>query len=495
MKKILQGIDFGNEAGDDVMPNEIESFFVEQSNFRKFASLNHKILLATAKKGVGKSALLRWLEYRLKNSEDHLVIPCKGRDLVRSNFSLRDTPNTANEFINDWMVRICSMVNREVAKEIKYAFEDDSISLIEAAEIAGFRKKNLVSAIADRLKVIIGGSKIERERVEVGNQVELLKRLEKKKVILLVDDLDATYQRTDQENLELSTFFSACRYLSTEVGGIIFRITMRTDVWPMIRRFDEALDKMDQYIQEITWSQADFRRLLYKRIESQVSQLNIAISKAPEYTSEEERHEYYINLVFEKRMPWGEEDDHRTYKILYTLSYHRPRWAIQLCKLAQIEANRRGAELIERCDIDGVWGFYGKKRIEDLVVEHKHQSRDVEEIINSFRGAERRMSREVLLRWIKNHISDHMTPIIEGKTAKDPKEIAHFLYRLGFLQARVDRDDGGYEHYFFADLPDLLTSRTNDDFKAFWEIHPCYREALDIKKLNKWQGRNRNMAR
>jgi hypothetical protein len=41
-----------------------------------------------------------------------------------------------------------------------------------------------------------------------------------------------------------------------------------------------------------------------------------------------------------------------------------------------------------------------------------------------------------------------------------------------------------YEHYNFSDMPDFLTSRTNEDFGVNWEIHPCYREALDIQKVN-----------
>jgi hypothetical protein len=42
-----------------------------------------------------------------------------------------------------------------------------------------------------------------------------------------------------------------------------------------------------------------------------------------------------------------------------------------------------------------------------------------------------------------------------------------------------------YEHYSFDQMPDFLASRTDDDFGVKWEIHPCYREALDIRKLDR----------
>ena len=66
--------------------------------------------------------------------------------------------------------------------------------------------------------------------------------------------------------------------------------------------------------------------------------------------------------------------------------YERPRWAIQLSKLAQEAALRHNWDRITKDSIDEVWGEYGVKRIEDLVAEHKHQCPQVSELINAFRG-------------------------------------------------------------------------------------------------------------
>ena len=43
------------------------------------------------------------------------------------------------------------------------------------------------------------------------------------------------------------------------------------NIWAVIRirRFDESLDKVEQYVSKILWHQADFRKLLSKRIKSQ----------------------------------------------------------------------------------------------------------------------------------------------------------------------------------------------------------------------------------
>lgn len=483
MNNILKQIDFGNEAGDDVETEELISYFVEQEMFKSFINPKNKILVATAKKGVGKSALLKWAAYSAGLADkDSLVITCRGADLSRTKFGLTSKLEAPADHIRDWMVRICTLVNREIASQFKIAISDDKITLVESAEIDGYKSRNLVGCLLDRFSNILKSA--SPKKLHSQEEIEILKRTKDRKVWIIIDDLDATFQRTDNESISLGTFFTACRYLAQDLKDIHFRISMRTDVWPVIRRHDEAQDKTDQYIREIQWTQSDFRRLLFRRIKSEVERQKLKIPHPPSHVAEDEIEEHMLKMIFVPRMIWGEKEK-PTYKVIYTLSYERPRWAIQLCKLAQKRAAAQGVELISKELIDDVWGEYGAKRISDLVAEHKHQCRDVEEMLNAFRGSVRVFKQAELFTWINNHIINHLSPVIEGRNAKSPREVAHFLYRIGFIVARSEETDGAYEHYSFDQMPDFLTSRTNEDFGVTWEIHPCYREALDIIKLNR----------
>ena len=482
MGSLLEKMDFGNEAADDIDPEELSIYFVEQPSFKKYLDPAKKILIATAKKGVGKSALLQWIGYNVsKNDQDAIIIKVRGADLTRSKFNLNNKLETPNDFISDWMTRICSVVNRELALRLNMALSDDEITLVESAEIEGYRSRNLVGCLLERFKKILGDKTPEKQRIR--NEIEILKRNKSRKVWFLIDDLDATFQMTDSESLELSTFFSACRYLTQDLKDIKFRVTIRSDVWTVIRRFDESLDKMEQYIDNILWYQSEFRKILSKRIETQLDLLDLSIPASRRFYNDEERDEFIVSQVFPKKMEWGGKDVY-TYKILYTLSYERPRWAIQLCKLAQDRALRMNSTKIRKHHIDDIWGEYGNKRISDLVAEHKHQCSQLEELLNAFRGSERLMSRDQLFSWINNRVSNHLSPIIEGESTRNPRDIARFLYRVGFILARSE-NLMNYEHYSFDQMPDFLASRTDDDFSVKWEIHPCYREALDIVKLNK----------
>lgn len=482
MNNLLQKIDFGNEAGEDVYPKELSAYFVEHEQFKAYLGFEKRLVVATAKKGVGKSALIQWISYRIQQEDQEvLVIKCRGTDLVRSNFGLTNELKQPNDYIKDWMVRICTLINRHLARELKIALTDDTITLVEAAELEGFKSKNLIGCLTERFKRLLGD--LAPEKIKGANEVELLKRIKKNRIMLLVDDLDATFQKKEEEMKSLSTFFTACRYLVQDIKEISIRVTMRTDVWTVIKRYDEALDKVSQYVEDIIWTEDEFRSLLYLRIKSQANVLKMPI-KLPDYhQSQSDIEKFYISNIFQPRMIWGEKEA-LTYRVIYTLSYNRPRWAIQLCKLARESALANNSDLIDKKHIDDVWGDYGNKRIADLVAEHKHQCGEVEELIDAFRGATRVMNRDDLLLWIKNRISNHLAPYIEGKESRSPVEIAHFLYRIGFIIARSSQEVGQYEHYHFDEMPDFLTSRSSADFGIEWEIHPCYREALDIVKLD-----------
>ncbi|MEO6824025.1 MAG: hypothetical protein ABI167_04735 [Nitrosospira sp.] len=454
---------------------------MEQDIFRNMLDHKNRLTIAVAKKGIGKSALIQWLSYQISQTQSEaLIVKCRGSDITRAQFNLKSKLESPNDHIRDWMIRLCAIANRRIASEIGFALTDDAMTIVETAELEGFKQKNLIGALTTRFTRLLG--KLAPQSSKAGNEVELLKRAENRNLWILIDDLDATFQNTPEECLTISTFFSACRYLTQDVKGVAIRVTMRANVWSVIRRYDESLDKLEQYVHEIKWEESDFRRLLYRRIKSQLDDLGAPYPAINGRSSEEEREQQFIQLIFVPRAEWAGINV-QIYRLIYTLSYHRPRWAIQLCKLMQKEARATRDTLLTKGHVDAVWGEYGLKRIADLVAEHKHQCKQIEELINAFRGAKHLMSRDQLVVWVKHHITNHLTPFINGVAANSPLDVAHMLYEIGFIVARSE-DIESYEHYSFELMPDFLSSRTNDDFGMSWEIHPCYREALDIVKLN-----------
>ena len=75
---LFSRIDFGNEAGDDVDPAELTTYFVEQDLFREMLEPKRKLAVAVAKKGVGKSALIQWLSHQISERETKPLVVKEG---------------------------------------------------------------------------------------------------------------------------------------------------------------------------------------------------------------------------------------------------------------------------------------------------------------------------------------------------------------------------------------------------------------------------------
>lgn len=482
MTNILKKIDFGNEAGDDVEYAELKTYFVSLPIFDEIFSLENKIKLVTAKKGIGKSALLKYLYFKLQEEEQNsLIIYCRGSELVRTQFAIKATPETPNEYIRDWMIRLAALANRKIASSIKIPLSENDLSIIESSEIEGFKEKNFLLALLDRFSGL--ADKYYPKAVGIKSEIEAFKRIKNKSIIFIIDDLDATFQNTSKELMELSTFFSAVRYLTQDIKAVSFRISLRGNVWTTIRKYDEALDKFEQYRLDLAWNYQEMHLLIDERILSELRKMvsDHLISKVIKNTPKNEL-QY---CIMAQKMMWGDKSVD-SFQVINTLSYNRPRWAIQLLKLAQKDALSKDSTAIQKANIDNVWEEYGNKRIADLVSEHKHQCLEILNLINAFRLSERKMERDILFGYINKHILSHFKPTVDGKIRNTPLDIAQFLYRIGFIIGRVEFDDEKqYRHLFFEEFPDLLITPASNDFNCKWEIHPCYREALSIKKLSK----------
>jgi hypothetical protein len=476
---------FGNEAGDDEDFEILNSYFLDKPEFARFYSPATRLAFVRSRKGVGKSALLKQTLYRRKTSgEGELLIHLKASDLIALQEVKSDSPD---ELVYGWQQRICTQVNLELGTSLKVAFSDDSMLLIESAELAGFRNRNLVSALFDRLKIKGAGAEFDRARLPVADAQALLTRvLEKKDVTvwLFIDDVDATFINTEHERLKASTFFSACRNLVSSVQGLCIRAAVRTDVWSVLAQHDEALDKSEQYMLDLTWSTMESGRILENKIHSYFTRYypdDVRFtSLVPDQDGAKIRH-----IVFKEPFQWGNRPL-ESFRPIHILSAGRPRWAAQLCKLAGRDAFDKNTSLISIGHVRSVLREYGQLRVNDLYKEHRHQCPTLQELVESFSGGTQRFTTDELL----DHISEKIVkrigvPAIDGVNAeKGTLSVAHFLFRCGFIAARDETDPTGLVFVRYEERPNLLSTRANLDDGLDWEIHPSYRQVLRISARN-----------
>lgn len=424
---------------------------------------------------MGKSALLCYTASKASiENPDDIVINIKASELEVDNHVIY---TNAMGYVNMWQQAMCSRVNNEIGKMLKIGISDDKMSVIEMAEINGFKGKDIVGALLDRFKIHEDKIKIEKKGGKTNNS-ELLKRIQSSQncnVWLLIDDIDATYIDSAHNRLFISTFFSACRLLSQNIKGLNIRASVRTDVWTLLASTDESLDKCEQYMYDLKWSTTQTGQILLNKIKVYYDYCN-DINETNQYDKPDD---VYKN-VFKPSFQWG---NHRVnpLRVIHILSAGRPRWASQLCKIAARDAYNKEHSLIGINNINYAMAEYGRKRLSDLQKEHVHQCNKVSEIIESFRKGASEYRYDELISHINTRILPNTSNIVvDLSSINDAIDIARFLYRIGFITLRNNEFNKaeGFTHY--EDAPDIL-SETNIDHNALWIVHPAYRTALNIR--------------
>ncbi len=483
MKNALINQDlFGNEAGDDEDIEVLNSYFLSKPEFDRFFSHENRLAFVRSRKGMGKSALLRQALFRGEsNNSDEIHLYLKASDLM----ALQEAKSTSSaDQLYAWQQRICTRINLEIGSTLKAGFSDDSIYLIERAEVSGLRNRNIVSALFDRLNVKGGPISLDRTRLTTTDSQAVLARVLDKKdvnVWLYIDDIDATFLNTENDRNRVGSFFSACRNIVSNVSGLYLRASVRTDVWSIISNYDEALDKCEQYMLDLSWSTSETGKIIEKKICS-FFQRNYSDDERISSVVSTNNADKIRNLIFKEPFTWSGRPL-ESFRPIHILSAGRPRWAAQLCKMAGKDAHDKNFNRIAMPNIRAALEKYGQLRMSDLYKEHRHQCPQLEDIIETFSGCQKRYSSRDLLKHITEKIIKRIGfPKIDGITAdKGSISIAAFLYRIGFIAARDDGEVNTLGFIRFEDRPNLLSTTANLDDGMNWEIHPSYRNVLRIK--------------
>jgi hypothetical protein len=189
-----------------------------------------------------------------------------------------------------------------------------------------------------------------------------------------------------------------------------------------------------------------------------------------------------FDLVFKQPFHWGTARL-EAFRPIHILSAGRPRWATQLCRLAARDAYKKHLDRIANHNISACLKEYGQSRLADLYKEHHHQCPQLELLIEAFAGSSTQYETRELLAKLQSQIVDkYGVPQIDGiVSGEGALAISHFLYRIGFLNARDERTRSGpLEFIRFEERPHLLSSIQNPDDGLKWEIHPSYRTVLRI---------------
>ena len=481
---------FGNDAAEEEDVAVFNSYAILPEGVERFFDDKAKMVFVRAYKGDGKSALIRMKSQALRTAVggQGIVVAAEGSDV---------SPHIASEdfasWVRAWKKSITNAIAVEVGKKIGFAWHDDDMSLVEAAEQAGARPRSPVGAILDRIpfdKLHLGPAQLEGlgiKRTGADTAPEALKRWANNRPPLWVflDDIDRNFSGSKQDLVRIGSFFDAVRELSRAIPELRIRGAIRPNVWTLLRLEYESMSHSDQYMLDLAWSVEMAARMLAARVKGyltrteQHAKLN-EISNSFSRTTRIDRE--LIRLAFDDPISWGKEQRPPIVP-LFTLSKHRPRWLVELSKVAAKVATARGKPRIGRDEILTDYTAFSQRRMHDTIAEFRSYCPEVGEILSAFHRAKEEMATDELMTVIDRNVLSHLSPRLPeapGGRAK-PRDVAAFLFQIGFFYGRRDLPEGGYQHVTFSEQPTLFASRVNPDQGLRWEIHPVFRQALEIR--------------
>src|SRR5688572_27125795 len=138
---------FGNEAAEEETPEILASYFVDKPFFDNFYSGKRRLAIIRARKGMGKSALLAKIKHDvLSRDPDAFILRVHGPELAALGDLSSSDPLM---LVARWQQAICKLLSLELARRIRFARTDAEMTMVESAEIANFKGRNLIGALLE----------------------------------------------------------------------------------------------------------------------------------------------------------------------------------------------------------------------------------------------------------------------------------------------------------------------------------------------------------
>jgi hypothetical protein len=270
------------------------------------------------------------------------------------------------------------------------------------------------------------------------------------------------------------------RDISTASRGISFKVSLRSDVYYLVRTSDESTDKIEGSVIWQSWSNHEIFVLLVKRIESFFGR---HVDEEALLNTPQVRLANYLHPIMEERfLGQGNWDNAPTYRILMSLIRKRPRDLVKLCTLAGRDAHKHKDARIGTRNLESIFEEYSQGRLQDTVNEFRSELPEIEKLLLSMKPSKRERTgkegyvytTDALLKKL-NDIRQQGQFVFANRQLADSKQLAAFMYKINFLTARKEKGDLIVRKYF---EENRYLSNQFVDFGFDWEIHPAYRWAL-----------------
>ena len=453
---------FGHEAAEDEDLERLRGYYFKTSTYDHIAT-DLPLRILVGHKGIGKSALFQ-IAMAEDREEGRIAILIRPDDVADLGTDTTDFLRT----VRSWK----SGLDRIIASKVLRSFGREGTENIDTLKRAG-------GGLLDFLRNAFKDT--QSVNLEAADHVLVQNFLSAKKLTVYIDDLDRGWKGQSQDVVRISALLNAIRDLVNENRGLRFRVSLRSDVYYLVRTSDESTDKIEGSVIWQKWTNHEIFVLLVKRIETffgrDIDEQHLRNARPTHLT-------HYLDPVMERRFKGrGHWRNAPTHRVLMSLIRKRPRDLVKLCTLAARDARDNKMSLIGTRNFTEIFSEYSQGRIQDTINEFRSELPEIGSVLLNMKPSKReRRTRDSyvydtagLLKKLNNIRSSGDFRLANGKSAT-AKELAAFLYKINFLTARKTMDDGRITRRYFEE--NRYLSSEFADFGFSWEVHPAYRWAL-----------------
>lgn len=455
---------FGYEDAESESIERLKSYYFKNSAYERVrADLPVRILVGH--KGTGKSAL-----FKVAMSEDKdngrlpiMIRPDDIAELGRSdeNFLLK---------IKQWKWGLTKIIGEKVLAEFSINPEEYS------SKLGQFGLK-LLAFVSDTL------SGLMEDKVSLDPTHRLMKDkfLSNHKIIVYIDDLDRGWEGKKDDILRISALLNSVRDLANDHPGLQFKVSLRSDVYFLVRTSDESTDKIESSVVWCRWTNQEIMALLVKRIQTFMGK---TIDERKLLNSQ---HKYISSLlddVIDQRFyDWKKQNDVPTSQVLVSMIRKRPRDIVKLCTMAARVAKDRNAHKISSEHFNAVFEDFSQGRLQDTINEYRSELSNISDLLYGMRPTRKERDLKkgfifttVELRQKLNNLKQNKNFTFKNGKVATPDELINFMYKINFLMARKELENGVIQRKYYEESRYLLSSSVNYGYD--WEVHLVFRWAL-----------------
>jgi len=485
------GLSFGAPAAERDMDFGLAKYFVESEAYKRLAARQKTILIGN--RGSGKSAIFKVLAERARNSGAIVL------ELNPENYSyemlcsvLKGERDGAwakhGAFTSAWKYLIYVMAMKALTAA------GPTIKTGAAARIYEYLRDNHEGAQDSPISILVSYMK-RIEGLKIGSygaaaktrELSRLYKLEevvalvpdllalaaRRRVVVLVDELDKGWDNSEDAQAFVSGLFQASVSLNELSDSFTVYVSLRQELYESIPALWNDAQKYRDVVETIRWDEPALLAVVAKRIRYTV----------PEFRSQPDDAECW-NAVFAKTLEYRKA---KSFNWMIDRTLYRPREIIQFCTDALEVSQDRHTAPIDYSVLVVAELNYSDSREKDIAAEYRFQFPGLHSIFEVFRGRAYTMERSELEDTCLQICTGELhTDLANGFAFQmDPERLIEVLWRIGFLRAYAVGGLKALRRSGSSYVGPHQVSSLNLQTIARFQVHPMFRASLGMKEARR----------